>query len=82
MAQPLRLYGLKAVVTAAGSGIGEAICRTLVKHGAEVVALDGSNSGVDRLFARVKGVTGVAANLRDASLTRAGVCRARSRWGA
>lgn len=68
MAQPLRLYGLKAVVTAAGSGIGEAICRTLVKHGAEVVALDSSNSGVDRLFARVKGVTGVAANLRDARL--------------
>ncbi len=68
MEQALRLYGLKAVVTAAGSGVGEAICRTLVKHGAEVVALDSSNSGVDRLFARVKGITGIAANTRDTSV--------------
>lgn len=68
MAEALRLYGLKAIVTSAGSGIGEAVCRTLVKHGAEVVAFDSINSGVDRLFKNVKGVTGITANLRDPRL--------------
>ncbi len=68
MADPLRLYGLKALVTQAGSGIGEAIVRTLVKHGAEVIAVDDANSGVEQLFRQVKGVTGVVANYRDARL--------------
>lgn len=66
MAEPQRLYGMKALVTRGGSGIGEAIARTLVKHGAEVVAVDGSNSGVEQLFRSVRGVTGVVANLSDA----------------
>ena len=46
MAEPLRLYGLKALVTSGASGIGEAVARTLVKHGADVLAVDGVNSGV------------------------------------
>lgn len=66
MGAPLRLYGLKAVVLTGGSGIGEATARTLVKHGATVLAFDTKNSGVDRHFAAVKGITGVAANLVDA----------------
>ena len=65
MAEPLRLYGLKAIVTSAGSGIGEAVARTLVKHGAEVLAVDGPNSGVEQLFRSVRGITGFAAELRD-----------------
>ena len=40
MADALRLFGLRAVVTGADSGIGEAIARTLAKHGAEVLAVD------------------------------------------
>ena len=39
MADALRLFGLRAVVTGADSGIGEAIARTLAKHGAEVLAV-------------------------------------------
>ena len=66
MGDPLRLYGLKAVVLMGGSGIGEATARTLVKHGATVLALDTKNSGVDRHFASVKGITGASANLVDA----------------
>ncbi len=58
MGDPLRLYGLKALVTNAGGGIGEAVARTLVKHGASVLAVDDSNSGVEQLFASVKGVEG------------------------
>ena len=67
MDDPLRLYGLKALVTNAGSGIGEAVSRTLVKHGATVLAVDTVNSGVEQHFKSVKGVDGLTANLTDAT---------------
>ncbi|MDH3428955.1 MAG: SDR family oxidoreductase [Gammaproteobacteria bacterium] len=67
MGDPLRLYGLKAVVTSAASGIGEAISRTLVKHGATVLAVDTINSGVEQQFESVKGIEGHTANLKDAA---------------
>ncbi len=67
MGDPLRLYGLKALVTNGASGIGEAISRTLVKHGAEVLAVDSANSGVEQHFASVKGITGHTSNLKDAA---------------
>ncbi len=50
MADPLRLYGLKALITHAAGGIGEASARTLVKHGARVLAVDTTNSGVEQHF--------------------------------
>lgn len=56
MPQPLRLYGLKSIVTGAASSIGEAIARTLVKHGAEVVAVDAPDTGIETAFRRVRGV--------------------------
>lgn len=65
MAERLRLYGLRALVTSAGSGIGEAVSRTLIKHGATVVAADTMNSGVDQHFKSVKGVQGLPFNLMD-----------------
>ncbi|MDH3747938.1 MAG: SDR family oxidoreductase [Gammaproteobacteria bacterium] len=63
MGDPLRLYGLKAVVVNAADGIGEAVARTLVKHGAKVLAVDTSNSGVEQRFKSVKGVDGLVADL-------------------
>lgn len=66
MGDPTRLYGLNALVLNAGDGIGEAIARTLVKHGANVVAVAGANSGVERHYAAVKGITGMAFGLSDA----------------
>jgi len=66
MAEALRLYGLNALVTSGASGIGEAVARTLVKHGATVLAVDGVNSGVERHFQSVRGIDGLAAELRDA----------------
>jgi NAD(P)-dependent dehydrogenase (short-subunit alcohol dehydrogenase family) len=65
MAEPQRLYGMKALVTSAAGGIGEAVARTLVKHGATVIAIDGVNSGVDRLFSAVRGVEGYPADMND-----------------
>lgn len=66
MAEPARLYGLKALVTGAASGIGEAVARTLVKHGASVLAVDAPDSGVRQQFASVRGVQAFEAELQDA----------------
>ncbi len=65
MADRLRIYGLKAVVTSAADGIGEATARTLIKHGATVIGVDTINSGVEQRFASVKGIDGLSANLMD-----------------
>ena len=65
MAEALRLYGMKAVVTSAAGGIGEAAARTLIKHGAEVLAVDTPNSGVDQHFASVRGIQGYPAELNE-----------------
>mgnify|MGYP006184422239 CR=1 FL=1 len=45
MGDPLRLYGLNAVVLSAGNGIGEVFARTLIKHGAKVLAVNGGRTG-------------------------------------
>ena len=65
MGDPKRLYGLNALVLNAADGVGEAIARTLVKHGATVIAADTSNSGVEQHYRSVRGVTGKVANLLD-----------------
>lgn len=65
MADPKRLYGLRALVLNAADGIGEATARTLIKHGAKVIAADTNNSGVVQHYASVKGITGQVANLTD-----------------
>lgn len=67
MADPSRLYGLKALVLNAAGGIGEAVARTLMKHGATVLAVDTINSGVEQHFRSVKGIDGMSANLTDAT---------------
>jgi NAD(P)-dependent dehydrogenase (short-subunit alcohol dehydrogenase family) len=69
MSDAMRLFGLKAVVTDAASGIGEAITRTFVKQGAEVLAIDAVSSGIDTHYRKVSGVTGVELDMtaEDAS---------------
>jgi NAD(P)-dependent dehydrogenase (short-subunit alcohol dehydrogenase family) len=63
MADAMRLFGMRALVTNAAGGIGEAIARTLIKHGAEVLALDSANSGVDSHFQSVRGIRGAVLEL-------------------
>ncbi len=65
MAEPLRLYGMKALVTSAAGGIGEAVARTLIKHGAEVLAVDRPASGIEQRFASVRGIRGLATEFGD-----------------
>lgn len=60
-----RLFGSRAVVTGAANGIGEAIVRTFLKHGARVVAVDGVESGVGSLYKSLKGVTPYTASVSD-----------------
>ncbi len=67
MGDPLRLYGLKALVTSGSSGIGEAVARTLMKHGATVLAVDTPDSGAEQHFKAVKGIDGYSTNLTDAT---------------
>jgi len=81
MGDPLRLYGLNALVLNGGSGIGEAIARTLVRHGASVIAVDGKMSGVERYFSAVKGITGLAANTANADQIPALIQEAVDRLG-
>lgn len=76
MGEPARLYGLNALILNAGGGIGEAIARTLARHGAEVVAVAPANSGVERQYANVNGITGVEAGLTDSDAMPALVERA------
>lgn len=65
MDDAMRLFGMKAIVTGACNGIGEAIARTLVKHGAHVLSVDAPDSGIETLFSSVRGITGFAADLTD-----------------
>ena len=81
MAEPLRLYGLKALITHAAGGIGEASARTLVKHGARVLAVDTTNSGVEQHFESVKGIDGHSTVLNDATRMPALVEEAVKRLG-
>lgn len=67
MGEPARLYGLNALILNAGGGIGEAIARTLARHGAEVVAVAAANSGVEQQYATVNGITGMEAGLTDSN---------------
>lgn len=65
MDDAMRLFGLKAIVTGAASGIGEAVARVFVKHGAEVLAVDAPDSGIQSKFPSVRGVSRFAADLAD-----------------
>lgn len=60
MADAARLYGMRAIVTGAVDGIGEAIARTFVKHGAAILAVDEPDSGIETAFRRVRGITPLA----------------------
>ncbi|HSN51778.1 MAG TPA: SDR family oxidoreductase [Woeseiaceae bacterium] len=82
MAEPLRLYGMKALVTSAAGGIGEAVARTLVKHGAEVLAVDGPKTAVEQHFAAVRGIHGLATSFNDPDRIPALVEQAAAKLGA
>ena len=82
MAEPLRLYGMKALVTSAAGGVGEAVARTLIKHGAEVLAVDDPKSAVEQHFGSVRGIHGLATEFNDPDRIPALVEEAADKLGA
>lgn len=81
MADALRLYGLKAVVLAGASGIGEAIARTLVRHGAAVLALDTDANGIESIYRNVRGITGRAVDSSPDAIGQVAVGVAKAELG-
>ena len=61
-----RLLGLKAVVTGANAGIGDAIARVLAQHQASVLAVDMPDSGVVKRFDAVPNITGLECDVAAA----------------
>ncbi|MEM8982449.1 MAG: SDR family NAD(P)-dependent oxidoreductase [Pseudomonadota bacterium] len=58
MSENDRLLGLKAVVTGANTGIGDAIARVFAQHQASVLAVDMPDSGVVKRFESVANIDG------------------------
>ncbi len=58
MADTEKLLGLKAVVTGAVDGIGDAIARVFAQQSAEVLAIDLPDTGIEQKFASVNGIHG------------------------
>jgi NAD(P)-dependent dehydrogenase (short-subunit alcohol dehydrogenase family) len=81
MADASRLFGLKAIVTDAASGIGEAIVRTFVKEGAEVLAVDSAESNIEKHFRKVGRVTGSAFDTQAKDAPKQLVSAAKSKLG-
>ncbi|MDX1482071.1 MAG: SDR family oxidoreductase [Woeseiaceae bacterium] len=81
MSDALRLYGTRAIVTSAADGIGEAVVRTFIKQGAEVVAIDHPDSGVDAVYKGIQTVIPLPAKLPDAETVKAVVKDARDEMG-
>jgi NAD(P)-dependent dehydrogenase (short-subunit alcohol dehydrogenase family) len=63
MSDALRLFGLRALVTDAGTGIGEAVARTFSQHGAQVLAVDSPASGIETHYRGVHGITPCALDM-------------------
>jgi NAD(P)-dependent dehydrogenase (short-subunit alcohol dehydrogenase family) len=67
MADALRLYALKGLVTGAAEGIGEAVARTFAKHGAQVLAVDFRDSRITTAFGKVQRISTLATDRNDRS---------------
>ena len=76
-----RLLGLKAMVTGGAGGIGEAIARTFAKHGADVLAIDLPNTGIETQFDKVNGVAGIAQDITTEDAPRALMAAATEQLG-
>lgn len=55
-----RLFGVRVIVWGAASGVGEAVARTCARHDAEVIAVDGPVTDIEKRFSGVPHVTGLA----------------------
>ncbi|MFC9878512.1 2,3-dihydro-2,3-dihydroxybenzoate dehydrogenase [Streptomyces libani] len=78
----LELEGRLALVTGAGRGIGEAVARALVAHGAHVIATDLAPEGVEKLAKEHPGhLTARCLDVTDAAAVEALVAEAEDSLG-
>lgn len=52
----MKIEGQAAIVTGAGSGLGEAVARELARQGAKVAVLDVNAAGAERVASEIKGL--------------------------
>jgi NAD(P)-dependent dehydrogenase (short-subunit alcohol dehydrogenase family) len=67
----MKIGGASAVVTGAGSGLGEAVARELARLGAKVAVLDVNAAGAQRVAADIGGVASTCDICDSASVTAA-----------
>lgn len=65
MSDAQRLFGTRVIVTAAADGIGEAVVRIMAKQGAEIIAVDKPDSGIESRFRGLKNVTPITGSTLD-----------------
>ena len=65
MSEHDRLLGLRAIVTGANQGIGDAIARLYAQNQAQVLAVDRPDTGVESAFRGVNGITGFECDVRE-----------------
>lgn len=73
--------GRVAIVTGAGSGIGEAAARLLARRGALVVALDRNEESASRVAASIDGAIAMACDVRDGDAVTQAVTATAERLG-
>ena len=56
----MEIKGSVALVTGGGNGIGEAICKYFVQHGAKVAVVDVSQDNIDRVVKELREMGGEA----------------------
>ncbi len=67
----MKIEGTSAIVTGAGSGLGEAVARELARLGAKVAVLDVNAAGAQRVAADIGGVASACDICDSASVTAA-----------
>ncbi|MDP5347004.1 MAG: SDR family NAD(P)-dependent oxidoreductase, partial [Paracoccaceae bacterium] len=72
--------GQAAIVTGAGSGLGEAVARRLAADGARVAVMDRDAAAAERVAADIGGLA-IACDVTDAAGMAAGFARARAAHG-
>src|SRR5689334_16975081 len=78
--RPMRLAGKKALITGAGSGVGQGVAERFAREGADLAMLDLNQKGLDETAQRIAGtnrrIVLLKTDLGDTASARAAVERA------
>ena len=71
----MEIKGSVAVITGGGNGIGEAIAKYFVTHGAKVVIVDMAQKHIDRVLGEIKAMGGEAIGVQASVTSEADTAR-------